>query len=145
MNRIHCTFLLIALSLTATSCDSKPRVVPVSGVVKLDGAPMPDAQVEFLPDPDRGTIGPRSTAKTDTEGRFRLTCDDQRDGAVVGFHRVIVQDTRTFPPPRNRAAQGPPPVMPPARLHERYESAAKTPLKQGVKMETDVVIDVTSK
>lgn len=134
------------LALAALGCDAKPRVVPVSGVVKIDGTPMADAQVEFVPDPDKGSAGPRSTARTDNDGHFKLACDDQRDGAVVGFHRVIVQDARTFPPPRNRDSKGPPPEMPASRISDRYENAAKTPLRQEVKAEAgDIIIDVTSK
>jgi hypothetical protein len=120
--------------------------VDVSGVVKLDGMPMPDALVEFLPDPEQGTHGPRSSGITDAEGRFRLVRDDERGGAVVGFHRVIIQDTRTFPPPRNRWTQNEPPVMPPSRISNRYENATATPLRQEVKAEPqDIILEVTSR
>src|SRR5438552_19006537 len=113
-----CVFLSAALLLTG--CGSKPQIVDVSGVVKLDGVPLPDALVEFLPDPDKGTNGPRSSGKTDAEGRFRLLRDDEQYGAVVGFHRVLIQDMRTFPPPREKHKGGAPPVMPPSRISNRY-------------------------
>ena len=73
-------------------------------MVYLDGEPAAELIVEFLPDPERGTEGPRSTATTDEQGQFRLHCDDQRDGAVVGFHRIVIEDARAFPD--SRGSQG---------------------------------------
>src|SRR5262245_36065495 len=119
---------MVALVLLSTSaCTAKPQFADVSGVVKLDGKPMPDARVEFLPDPGKGTHGPRASGTTDAEGRFHLVRDDDREGAVVGFHRVLVQDARTFPPPRNRWSGGKLPVMPSSRISDRYANASDTP------------------
>jgi hypothetical protein len=140
----RCVLLVPLVSLPA--CAAKSQFAEVTGVVKLDGEPMPDALVEFLPDPDRGTSGPRSFGLTDAQGRFRLTCEGERDGAVVGFHRVLVQDVRTFPPQRNRQAVGPPPVMPRSRVSSRYENASATPLRQEVGAEPQfIVVEVKSK
>jgi len=141
----RCRALLFALlPLAAFACGSNPQVAPVSGVVKLDGVPLPDAVVEFLPDPDRGTTGPRSTATTDEQGRFRLTCDDGREGAVVGFHRVLVQDARAFPPPRGRA--GAATMTPASRIPERYGKVTGTPLSVEVKADPQTVtLEVTGK
>src|SRR5262245_36844441 len=94
---IRWRYVLLCPLLCLAACSAGPPFAEVSGVVKLDGVPMPEALVEFLPDPERGTHGPRSSGRTDAEGRFRLVCDDEREGAVVGFHRVLVQDVRTFP------------------------------------------------
>ena len=112
--------------LALTACISQPPLVEVTGVVLLDGKPMPDALVQFLPDPDQGTRGPRGSGVTDADGRFKLVCDNERAGAVVGVHRVLVQDVRTFPPPRNRHTEGKPPVMPASRVSSRYENASVT-------------------
>lgn len=140
----RCALLLALLTLTA--CEAKPRFAEVSGVVLLEGKPMPDALVEFLPDPYEGTHGPRCSGITDAQGYFRLVRDDERAGAAVGFHRVLVQDVRTFPPPRNRHTGGKPPVMPPSRVSRRYENASITPLRQEVKPEAQsVTIEVKSR
>src|SRR5262249_7401960 len=61
---LRCTVLCMLLSLTA--CSSGPQFTEVTGMVKLDGVPMPDALVEFLPDPAKGTDGPRSSGRTDS-------------------------------------------------------------------------------
>jgi hypothetical protein len=46
------------------------KYVPVSGVVTLDGKPLANAMVLFQPIGDQGGVG--STAKTDSEGRYKL-------------------------------------------------------------------------
>jgi hypothetical protein len=136
--------LFALLPLAALACGSKPQLAPVSGVVKLDGVPLPDAVVEFLPDPDKGTAGPRSAATTDEQGRFRLTCDDGREGAVVGFHRVLIRDARAFPPPRARP--GAVTATPASRVPERYGKVTDTPLSLEVKADSPTVtLEVTSK
>jgi hypothetical protein len=145
LNRLRHGALLCGL-LALTACEAKPRFVEVSGVVLLDGAPMADALVEFLPDPQAGTHGPRASGKTDAQGRFHLVRDDEKPGAVVGFHRVLVQDVRTFPPPRNRHTGGKPPIMPPSRVSKRYQNASVTPLRQEVKPEPETVtVEVKSR
>jgi len=139
-------YALLLPLLALSACAAKPQFAEVSGVVLLDGAPMPDALVVFLPDPYEGTHGPRCSGITDAQGRFRLIRDDEKAGAVVGSHRVLVQDVRTFPPPRNRHTGGKPPVMPPSRVSRRYENASITPLRQSVKLEGQTVtLEVKSK
>jgi hypothetical protein len=136
--------VLIAL-VGLASCESKPAFAEVSGVVLLDGQPMPEALVVFLPDPEQGTNGPRCSGITDAQGRFKLVRDDAGAGAVVGSHRVLVQDVRTFPPPRDKHVGGKP-VMPPSRVSRRYENAGSTPLRQQVKAESQTItLEVTSK
>ena len=144
--RQPCVPLFALVLLTATACNSNPPFAEVSGVVKLDGKPMPDALVEFLPDPDQGTHGPRASGTTDGEGRFRLVRDDEKDGAVVGFHRVLLQDARTFPPTRRESPGGKLPVMPPSRISARYANATDTPLRQEVKAGPQTItLELTSK
>jgi hypothetical protein len=140
--------LLVApIILTTSACNSGSPFAEVSGVVVLDGKPMPEAIVQFLPDPDKKTEGPTSSGKTDEAGRFRLMSEDKygKDGAVVGFHRVVIWDARTAAPPRNRWSEGKRPDMPPSRIPERYTRAQKTPLRQEVKAGPQTItLDVTS-
>lgn len=89
------------LSLTcATVCllllpGCKPGVsiktVPVSGTVKLEGAPLAGATVSFV-GPDENTK--TATGVTDAEGRYRLSCfvtgTTPVDGAMPGQYTVIV-------------------------------------------------------
>ncbi len=77
---------LLLLAGAAAGCgDGRPRRVPVSGRVLIDGKPLTLGYIRFVPDegrPSGGDLGP--------DGRFRLTCYDGYDGAVVGTHRVEV-------------------------------------------------------
>jgi hypothetical protein len=68
------------------------KVVSVSGVVKLNGQPYKNAVVSFQPigseadpNPGRGSAG-----VTDENGRFTLTYDGEKPGALVGKHRVRI-------------------------------------------------------
>lgn len=69
-------------------CGGGPRVAEVEGTVRVGGKPAEKIQVEFWPTTD----GPRSIGVTDGEGRFTLTTDDGRKGAVVGAHKVVLRD-----------------------------------------------------
>ena len=61
------------------------NVVPVSGVVTLDGIPVDAAYVTFMPGNGRPSVG-----RTDGEGRYSLGFTAKRKGAVIGTHRVMV-------------------------------------------------------
>ena len=83
-------WIVLGLVIAACGCGGGPRLVPVSGQVKLDGKPLPDAQVTFRPDSKEVHPGPPSSGMTDAEGRFTLRTADGHDGAVVGPHKVRV-------------------------------------------------------
>lgn len=57
----------------------------VSGVVTLDGAPLPNAAVKFLPPDSRMSIG-----ITDDKGKYELRFNRKDMGAVIGKHRVEI-------------------------------------------------------
>jgi hypothetical protein len=113
---------LAGAALLASGCFSRPRLSQVEGVVCCEGEPLPNILVQFLPDSAQETGGPRSSAVTDAEGRFRLMLDDQREGAVVGRHRVTLYDLEA-----REATEGRRP--PPSRVPPRYSGALSTPLQ----------------
>ena len=93
MKRVKGALLLGCLALAG--CNRGPQFAEVTGVVRIKGGqPMANVMVEFLPDSFAGTDGPRSLGVSDEQGRFRLALDDQRPGAVVGKHRVLLRDAR---------------------------------------------------
>jgi len=72
---------------------SGPVIVPVKGVVTLDGSPVAKASVMFQPvDGGNPAIG-----ETDADGKFSLTTqlEKPREGAIVGEHIVTVSGVRT--------------------------------------------------
>ena len=138
--------LSAALPLVVGGCNRPPyELAGVTGVVKLNGKPTPDLIVAFLPDPDKGTRGPRAAATTDAQGHYRLACDDGRPGAVVGHHFVLVTDARASLPEEEARKEGA--VFPPSRLAMYYGTVLNTPLRQEVKAGGPQMIDlsVTSK
>src|SRR5437763_9754925 len=83
----------LALLVGLAGCAKKPPpVVEVSGVVLLNGQPLPKAEVLFVPQLDGFGAELNSSAVTDDDGRFSLTCLNQQTGAVVGRHKVLVSE-----------------------------------------------------
>ena len=77
--------------IIATSCDDRPKRVPVAGQVLIDGEPLTMGSVTLIPQgarPSRGEIGP--------DGRFVLTCYDKDDGVIPGTHRVAVSSKESI-------------------------------------------------
>lgn len=103
--RVSCLLLFLLLAPVATGCKKEQPYGSVEGTVTLDGKPLTKAEVVFLPDPDKGSSGPRSTAFTDEEGRYRLATDKGRTGAPLGLHRVCINDLLA-------ASKGPVPGLP---------------------------------
>jgi len=133
-------FALVALG-TAAGCTSRPPVAEVEGVVKLAGKPLPHVRVQFMPDPEKGALGPTSSGTTDEQGRFKLVCADQRPGAVVGWHRVVITDMRVRLPRTTRHGRRddeerpPNPKQPilPSRVPDQYTTSGHTPLTVEIK------------
>jgi hypothetical protein len=117
---------VIALAVavgSSTGCDnSEFPLAPVSGIVTLDGRPLPDAHVGFEPTPKPGTnvAGPGSYATTDADGRFQLLSLDKRPGAVTGVNRVSI---RTFK--AERGPDGEMKVLSQEVLPNRYTSGSE--------------------
>jgi hypothetical protein len=65
--------------------DDRPSRVPISGQVLIDGQPLQFGYVKFVPAGGRPSI-----SSLDKEGRFKLACFEDDDGAILGVHRVEV-------------------------------------------------------
>lgn len=76
----------------AVGCGDSSQIAPVSGVVTLDGEPLPDAIIGFEPIAAEGQLeaGYGSYGRTDAEGRYTLRSLHKEDGALIGTHRVSV-------------------------------------------------------
>ena len=79
------------VTVLLTGCGRQSRTVPVGGMVTLDGKPLADAAVLFVPI-DGGVPGRGSTT---VSGSFSLSTFDRNDGALVGRHRVAVSKVET--------------------------------------------------
>ncbi len=75
-----------ALLVAMVGCERGPQVGKVSGVVTYDGQALPGMEISF--DPVEG--GRRSTAMTNSEGKYEANYTRDRKGALVGSHQVRV-------------------------------------------------------
>ncbi len=67
--------LLLAL-VAGCGGEVAPPIVPASGVVTLNGKPLPNAKVRFIPQVDQGS-GYIAVGETDSEGRYEVKCQGQ--------------------------------------------------------------------
>lgn len=96
LGRLGCVVLLCCL---LAGCGKEYEVAPVSGRVTLDGKPMADVGVTFVPlakDKKKPNVGPGSIGKTDAEGRFTLKTVNGEEGAVPAEH--VVRMSAASPP-----------------------------------------------
>ena len=74
--------------------DGRPRRVPVSGQVFLDGKPLTKGgHVSMIPEHGRAASG-----VIEPDGRFTMTTYDEGDGCVLGEHGVEVVSSDTSSP-----------------------------------------------
>lgn len=85
--------VLLLLAACVGCGGSGPTIVPVTGTLTYKGKPVPNALVFFLPENGRPSQGP-----TDAEGHFKLSYTNEKDGAVVGKHKVWVSSRQTTKP-----------------------------------------------
>ncbi len=65
-----------------------PNLVPVEGRVTLDGQPLANATITFIP--SGNTVGRGAGAMTDDSGTYRLKEQDGSQGTAVGSYRVVI-------------------------------------------------------
>jgi hypothetical protein len=86
--RVTATVLAGLLVSLAAGCGAKDGLVPVAGIVELDGAPLERSAVTFRP--LDGTAGPGGMAITDAAGRFVIYSPQGKKGMTPGSYKVTV-------------------------------------------------------
>ncbi|QDV25197.1 carboxypeptidase regulatory-like domain-containing protein [Aureliella helgolandensis] len=79
-------WLLAVLLAASIGCSSNENLSRVTGTIKLDGEPLPDAFVVFSPT----TGGTTSYGRTGTDGRYEMMFSDSEKGAWIGENRVEI-------------------------------------------------------
>jgi hypothetical protein len=94
-----CLPVIIAccLAFCAGCGDGRPRRVPVSGTVLIDGQPLAHGSIQFISDSTRPAGG-----SLDSEGRFVLSCYEVGDGAITGKYQVAVAGKEYISETRSR-------------------------------------------
>jgi hypothetical protein len=82
---------LLALTFAGCGGSDRPPMGKVSGVVTLDGVPVPNASVMFIP----AAGGRPASGITDASGHFQLKTFEKDDGALLGEHKVTVTCVET--------------------------------------------------
>ncbi len=87
MNKFGFVKIVTAFAIVAciVGCDAGSGLSPVTGMVTLDGKPYPNAQVRFVPETGRPSIG-----ITDDSGVYTLTFIRDEKGAAPGSYKVDV-------------------------------------------------------
>jgi hypothetical protein len=84
--------LAVGFALLGVGCGKKVAPPPplglVTGIVTLDGQPLPKAFISFVP---TGPQGHGAHGFTDEAGRYEVTYDADHAGALIGSHRVEIR------------------------------------------------------
>ena len=110
-------FVVLGLAMVA-GCGGNADLGTVAGVVTLDGQPLANATVEFIPT-DSGETRSSHDGTTDASGRYELYFSASTKGATPGAYTV-----RIWPPESDdEPATAPVPKLPP-RYSTRSELTA---------------------
>ena len=90
--RVWARCALLAALVAAAGCGIKR--IPTSGKVNLDGQPMPEGVLKFIPDASKGNIYRVSCSGPISKGQWNLVTSgmaraDTGTGAPVGWFKVI--------------------------------------------------------
>lgn len=99
---VSCSRLVLSLVLaigflTSSGCSKEPKIVPVSGMVTLDGQPLTYGHIQILPAGWRPASG-----KLDGNGRFTLTTTNVNDGCPIGTHPVVILAGESITPEKTK-------------------------------------------
>ena len=80
---------IACLGLACTGCGSGLELAPVSGRVTMNGQPVTQGEITFVPHD-----GPPAMGTISADGTFQLTTLEAGDGAVLGQHQVTIMATK---------------------------------------------------
>ncbi|QDV66798.1 hypothetical protein Poly24_04860 [Rosistilla carotiformis] len=138
-NATHASFLVAILLLIASvGCGRSsglvmPETGEVEGIVTMDGQPLPNVSVIFQPQDDpqaRASMG-----VTDAQGHYTLSYHTDKQGALIGSHKVSVTTPTDAPDPSGQAED---PI--PAKYNSKSELVVEVQAGSN-----DIPLELTSK
>ncbi len=136
--RVHRSRIAACLSLVLLcGCGGAkpgPEIATVKGTVTLDGTPVDHGMVYFYPDSSQGTTGPTSNAVIDAQGNYTIVSAGDRQGAVIGFHKIRVEIRK--PPESERDTE--PALLIPAKYNNPSTSGLTAEVKSGIENIVDL-------
>jgi hypothetical protein len=131
--------VLLVCAVAAAGCGGgagdRPELVDVEGVVTLDGTPLPEASVVFIPE-----NGPPSYGLTDENGEYSLSHSDDADGAMIGKHKVRIFTFREA----EEDEEGNRTERVPERVPEKYNTRTELTAEIGPDSDEPVNFDLKS-
>lgn len=128
----------LTLCLFGVAGCSPSNQAAVRGLVTLDGQPLPDVEVQFIPEIEFADSARPVSAYTNDQGEFQ-TSINPHSGLVAGQYRVCLNDARIMMPGASiDATSGEPsdgvqiergPVSR-VRVPRRYSDAGQTPFQR---------------
>lgn len=92
MSKTLLSLLLFLIWSTVVGCNNNPEVAPVSGIVMMDGKPLPGGRIMFEPIAvgEEKLVGKSAFSSIAEDGTFTLSTYGEHDGAIVGSHHPVV-------------------------------------------------------
>ena len=125
VSRIMAVVLAVGFGLTAAGCGSDgENLLPVEGVVTLDGKPLTVGGLTFHPDTSKGnTTLHQPVGELGADGRYKLTSGGKA-GAPPGWYKVLVFSSEQM----QDSLRGGAPTDPKWLIHRKFTDAKTTPL-----------------
>lgn len=86
--RMFFSVAVVAALLVSAGCGSGPKLVPVSGIVTLNGEPLEGAELTFIPDPNNVEVTPGGD-QTGPQGNYKAMYN-YRSGLAAGKYTVLI-------------------------------------------------------
>lgn len=130
-------FSLMVLLPFTLGCGSRSELGQVEGTIRAGGQPLANVVVTFVPNFAGPGATLRSQAQSDDKGHYQLRTESQLAGAVVGKHKVTVEDLAILSAPRS--PDGTVLKRPPVRFPAHYSDPLRSPLEREVLAGSQVI------
>ncbi|QDV66796.1 hypothetical protein Poly24_04840 [Rosistilla carotiformis] len=110
-----------------------PETGQVEGIVTMDGAPLANVSIIFQPQDDPNARA--SMGVSDEQGHYSLSYHTDKQGALIGSHKVSVTTPTDAPDPSGQAKE---PI--PAKYNSKTELVVEVTAGSN-----DILLELTSK